>query len=171
MINCMIFALFIIKGIQYKEFTYKGSEETYTVHGTYKFELWGAQGGGGYDDSDLSSEGGKGAYVYGEASFLSEETLTIKVGGQGNSSEQGPNSGGWPDGGSSGKDEESLFETDYDASGGGGGSTSLYLGNTKLLIAGAGSGGALDMNGCPGGGFGRHYCPQEEDDVTCYELS
>ena len=89
----MIFALFIIKGIQYKEFNYKGSYEKYPVHGTYTFELWGAQGGGGYHDGYKESQGGKGAYVYGEASFLSEVNLTIRVGGQGTSSEQGPNRG------------------------------------------------------------------------------
>ena len=136
-----------------KDFNYKGTDETFKVHGRYKFELYGTQGGGGCDNADIKSSGGKGAYVYGEGSFWSEQTLTIRVGGQGTQGERGPN------GGSSGRDDGSFGEYNYDASGGGGGSTSLYLGNTKLLIAGAGSGGVMEMNGCYGGRFGMHSCP------------
>ena len=101
----LFFALLINQpSMDITEFSYTGYEETYPVHGTYKFELWGAQGGGGYDDDDQDSSGGNGAYVYGEATFSSEEILAIKVGQQGSSSEKGPNLGGYPDGGKGGKD-------------------------------------------------------------------
>ena len=165
----MIISLLICHGMQSTVFNYRGSNENYTVHGIYKFELWGAQGGGGYDNGDLLSKSGKGAYVYAEASFSSEQILTIKVGGQGMSSDKGPNRGGWPDGGNSGEDI-GTFEWEFDASGGGGGSTSLYLGDTKLLIAGAGAGGIMNMNGCPGGEFEKHYCPQSNNN-NCYQRS
>ena len=61
----MILAFFLKTAIQ-QDFSYKGKEETLSVHGEYKIEVWGAQGGGGYEDVDRKSEGGKGAYAWGQ---------------------------------------------------------------------------------------------------------
>ena len=66
----MFFALLVcIYSADTKDFNYKGSDDIFQVHGKYKFELWGAQGGGGYYNADKLSNGGQGAYVYGEANF------------------------------------------------------------------------------------------------------
>ena len=155
---------FIKKSIE-ENLSYTGAEkEISDLQGTYEFKLWGAQGGGGYKDGIQESEGGKGAYVYGKIHFPTKTTLTVLVGGKGNSSEKGPNNGGWPNGGKGGEDTGLLWDSD-DASGGGGGSTSLLLGNTQLLVAGAGAGGVMNVTGCEGGEFYTLFCPGVGD--TC----
>ena len=70
--------------------------------------------------------------------------------------------------GYSGTDTGIPLESKWDGSGAGGGSTSLYLDDIKLLVAGGGSGGASTMNGCDGGSIGKHFCPKSGN--NCYEL-
>ena len=146
-----------------KEYTYKGHEETFEVHGKYKFELYGAQGGGGFLNGVPSSLGGEGAYAYGDITFENAQILTVSIGRYGADGPVGPNQGGWPNGGNGGEDTGAPFGTADDGPGGGGGSSSLYLGSTKLLIAAGGSGGVMGMNGCNGGGFGVISCPVAEN--------
>ena len=164
----LLFGFFIKQAVQY-DFAYKGKEEIFTAHGVYFFELWGAQGGRGTDNNQFKSDGGKGAYVSGEASFLTKQNLTIKVGGQGQSGNRGPHHGGWPDGGNSGQDSGIMWESQWDGSGAGGGSTSLYLDDIKLRVAGAGAGGVTIMNDCQGGTLGKHFCPANGN--SCYEVA
>ena len=136
------------------------------MHGEYMFKVYGAQGGNGYYLGKVKSSGGKGAFINGQCHFSSKKTLKIMVGGQGASGKAGPNSGGWPNGGSSGEDTGPTHWGD--ASGGGGSASSVYVGDEKLLIAGGGAGGVWKMNGCGGGGFNTHFCPG--DGKFCTEV-
>ena len=51
----------------YEDFSYRGSGEAITVRkaGTYKLEVWGAQGGDTYNASVVATYGGKGGYASG----------------------------------------------------------------------------------------------------------
>lgn len=120
-------------------FDYQGAVRNFTlVKGTYKLEVWGAQGG--YRSS--SSYGGKGGYSVGTISFTDKTAIYVCAGGAGNT---GGTSGGFNGGGS---------RTTY--SGGGGGSdirigqNSLYA---RVIVAGGGgSDGASNKAGGYGGG-------------------
>lgn len=130
----------------FQEFAYTGAVQEFVapVTGTYKLEVWGAQGGG----TTLAS-GGKGGYSYGNVELSAGQVIYIVVGGQG-----GYNGGGAA-GGTSG--------------GNGGGAThiakttnrgilSSYASNTSevLIVAGGGGGGAYysgqHIDGATGGG-------------------
>ena len=64
------------------EFDYVGDEETFTTQceGTYKLEIWGAQGG----SYNTTYQGGYGGYSTGEINLNANEKIYINVGGQGN---------------------------------------------------------------------------------------
>ena len=122
------------------ETTYtKPQEYTYTIAyaGTYKIELWGAQGGG--------ANGGEGAYTAGNTNFDTNEVLKIYVGGSGNSS----GAGGYNGGGNAG-----VLAVKND---GGGGSTDVrYDGttiNSRIMVAGGGGG--ANANGSNTKGVGK----------------
>ena len=122
------------------ETTYTQPQEyTYTMAyaGTYKIELWGAQGGG--------TNGGKGAYTAGSTNFDTNEVLKIYVGGSGNSS----GAGGYNGGGNAG-----VLAVKND---GGGGSTDVrYDGttiNSRIMVAGGGGG--ANANGSNAKGVGK----------------
>ena len=122
------------------ETTYTQPQEyTYTIAyaGTYKIELWGAQGGG--------TNGGKGAYTAGNTNFDTNEVLKIYVGGSGNSS----GAGGYNGGGNAG-----VLAVKND---GGGGSTDVrYDGttiNSRIMVAGGGGG--ANANGSNKKGVGK----------------
>ena len=152
----MLLAIFIKFGIQATTFTYTGKSVNFEAYGTYKFQLWGAQGGGGYINSQIKYQGGKGAYVTGVANFSSKTTLQITVGGQGESAKE-HNKGGWPDGGGGGY--QWVSNSRYNSAGGGGGSTSVnFLSGTKILVAGGGSGACTLNNGAGGGNFNTILC-------------
>lgn len=120
-------------------FAYTGKVQTVTLpKGTYKLEVWGAQGG--YRSS--SSYGGKGGYSVGTLTLKSKTTVYVYAGGAGNT---GKTSGGFNGGGSRGT-----------YNGGGGGSDirlrkdSLYA---RVIVAGGGgSDGASSKKGGYGGG-------------------
>ncbi|HHX17226.1 MAG TPA: DUF5011 domain-containing protein, partial [Mollicutes bacterium] len=61
-------------------FNYTGSLQTFTAErtGTYKLEVWGAQGGG--------PQGGKGGYAVGTKTLTAGDKLYVEVGGQGSRS-------------------------------------------------------------------------------------
>jgi len=113
-----------------KEYSYSSSAQTYTVSksGTYKLEVWGAQGGSYYSDYI----GGKGGYISGTIDLEEGDILTIQTGGQ-----DGTNGGG-----------SSSCEN-------GGGATTISL-NGTTLITGAGGGAASneDYGGAGGNGSG-----------------
>ena len=64
-----------------KTFDYNGGIQSLKIpcNGTYKLEVWGAQGG----NSAHGGTGGKGGYSYGNKTLTTSNTLYIGVGGQG----------------------------------------------------------------------------------------
>ena len=70
------------------EFDYTGGFQLFSVpiKGTYKIELWGAQGG---TTKVYVAQGGKGAYVSGNVDLKKEDELYIYVGGEGSSTSSG----------------------------------------------------------------------------------
>ena len=135
-------------GIQ-KDFAYTGSSDTFTpqLSGTYKLEVWGAQGGG--------PKGGYGGYSVGYIHLTEGQRLHVNVGGIGEQYAGGYNGGGT---GGSGSGQWSY---------GGGGATiiatskgllSSFQNNlSALLLVGAGGGGgggsAPDNAGGNAGGY------------------
>lgn len=129
-------------------YNYTGGIQSVTLQpGSYKLEVWGAQGGGS------STYGGKGGYAVGTIKLTSPTTLYIVVGGQGGNG-QSTSNGGYNGGG---------YSAAY--GGGGGGATHIAtasgllknLSNNKssvLLVAGGGGGwaGTGDRSGGDGGG-------------------
>jgi hypothetical protein len=126
--------------------------------GTYRFELWGAQGG--YSrylnvDSMNPFSSGKGAYTAGTMSFVTESKLYFYVGGMGENqtSIQGQviSRGGFNGGGDGGVD---LYDPTYPESsaGGGGASDIRYINDQTLnglksrIIVAAGGGGSTSTN-------------------------
>lgn len=119
-------------------FNYTGNYQAFTVPhtGTYKLEVWGAEGG--TVDKGI---GGKGGYAYGNKYLTQGETIYIYVGGKGTKGTSA--TGGWNGGGSSNGGNGPEV-----ASGGGatdirtiGGAWSSNL-NSRILVAGGGGGGA-----------------------------
>lgn len=117
---------FTKKGFDVTTFDYTGSYKMFRVPetGTYKIELWGAQGG------SYGNQGGLGAYTSGLISLNKDEELFVHVGGQATSITGGYNGGG-------------NGSASYNAVGGGGatdvrvGSNTLY---SRIMVAGAGGG-------------------------------
>ena len=68
------------------EFDYTGGEQTFSIPitGTYKIELWGAQGGAAYAYNSSEYLGGYGGYSVGEIQWEKNQMVYINVGGQGN---------------------------------------------------------------------------------------
>ena len=122
--------------------------------GTYKIELWGAQGGDArYQNTDtlIPESGGKGAYVSGIIHMVGTTKMFLYIGGKGaDQTETGYNRtspGGFNGGGNGGVD---LSDTDHGENGaGGGGSTDLRMYKddslkalkSRIIVAGAGGGG------------------------------
>lgn len=126
-------------------YTYTGAKQSVTLPpGTYKLEVWGAQGGYRTD----SSKGGKGGYSAGTIKITVETTFYIYVGGAGGSSTSATSTvitGGFNGGGYR-----------YGYKGGGGGTDirvavdSLYA---RVIVAGGGgSCGNSSKTGMYGGG-------------------
>lgn len=74
------------------DFTYTGSAQTFTVpmNGTYKIELWGAQGA----KADSGEDGGRGGYTSGQISLTKGMNLFVYVGNQGTTKINAWNGGG-----------------------------------------------------------------------------
>ena len=130
-------------------FDYTGGEQTFTVPcaGSYKLEVWGAQGGS-YD----SYKGGYGAYSFGEITLNRNEELYINVGGQGIIlSKTCPVAGGY-NGGGNGRSCENIDSSNVILGASGGGATHIALTSgllssleneqDSLLIVAGGGGGA-----------------------------
>ena len=141
-------------------FPFTGSLQTAVIPfaGTYKLEVWGAQGCS-FTQNNITLRGGYGGYSVGNMSLSSGQTLYVMVGGRGRG---GLNDGGrytsYPNGGPGGAPNLVAY------SGSGGGSTHIATSNalpknltdTQILIM-AGGGGAADCD--PTGtsiGWGGH---------------
>ena len=144
------------------EFNYTGGIQTFTApcSGTYKLEVYGAQGG------NQLSTGGLGGYSYGNVSLATSQSIYVGVGGAGSyshgSSYTGSAAGGY-NGGGSGVRVDKDEDGDYQDAGGGGGATHIATTNRGILanynsyrsevliVAGGGGGGA---NASSAGGTG-----------------
>ena len=145
------------------DYDYSGTENTFIANqtGTYKLEVWGAQGGTSLMDGSISSDvGGYGGYSSGTVVLNAGDSLYINVGGKGSPGViNGTASGGYNGGGTGTWDNN-----DDEASGGGGGATHIAkssgllsaLENNKndiLIVAGGGGGRSWNYEVGSGGGI------------------
>ena len=152
-------SVFFKEKIQFN-FDYTGTEQVFTVPktGTYKIEVWGAQGGAFSNEAS----GGAGGYSSGILNLNLNEDIYINVGstdlkkcndiGNGSYCEGGYNGGG------------TSQDSSKEQWGAGGGATHVAtisgllsnLNNDKdkiLIVAGGGGGAYSGLNGASGGGF------------------
>lgn len=134
-------------------FEYTGDVQEFivTFDGTYRLEVWGAQGG-----SSTVYQGGKGGYSVGTISLSKGDKLYVYVGGKGQDDYNGPNAGilnggfngggygrGWSHSGANG--------------GGGGGATDIRLTTdslySRVIVAGGGGGTSDNGDGGYAGGL------------------
>ena len=147
-------------------FNYTGSYQKYYIActGTYKIELWGAQGGnynfgGNASNSPRSFIGGKGGYVSGNIYLSSSTILYLYIGGQGVANQLGGYNGGT-------NGDSYTSNTGYYAYPGGGGATDLRIWensedeyvidskegiNSRIMIAGGGGAAGWRGDGGDGG--------------------
>jgi len=146
--------------VQAQTFSYTGTVQSVTLAaGSYQIEMWGANGGGGYQ-SALIANGGKGGYSKGTLNVPVSTTYYIYVGGKGtDATGTGAGtvySGGWNGGGDSGQNNYTIAAS-YRAGGGGGGTDIRTTQNTtyadRIIVAGGGGGGVYSTN-YPGGNGG-----------------
>lgn len=151
------------------DFTYSGGVRSITLpKGTYTLEVWGAQGGGGYQNGVFSAGVGLGGYMKGNITFSATTTVYICIGGKGADGLLGkygnPTSsaaGGYNGGGNSGCE---MNNDANDEGGGGGGATHMattnrgtlnnYASYTGELLIVAGGGGGTSFNRAAGLGLG-----------------
>lgn len=151
----------VIKINTNNNFDYKQAEQVFTtpVKGSYKFELWGAEGGASYPNSNGTGTlvaGGKGAYTSGIMTLNANEKVYIYVGQKGyNGSASSPATDTFNGGGSGG--------ASYQGGGSGGGATDIRLINgywndttglrSRIMVA-AGGAGASNYTNAAVGGYG-----------------
>ena len=132
-----------------RDFDFVQSCEAYSIDlnpGMFKFEAWGAAGGGG-------DNAGKGGYSSGVLTLREKTKFLVYVGGKG--TDGGPIhqniNGGCNGGGSGGKN--SGEQSAYNSGSGGGGATDFRLStsvDSRVLVAGGG-GGTCGLGNTPGG--------------------
>jgi len=144
------------------DFDYTGGEQTFTapITGTYKLEVWGAQGG----SINETYYGGYGAYSFGNIKISQNDKLYINIGGQGSDYNLDKLAPGGYNGGGYGGVPNTTY-SDRQGGCGGGGATHIAITsgllssfeNKKegiLIVAGGGGGGAsVDVMGSDGGGY------------------
>lgn len=144
------------------DFAYTGGIQTLTAPatGTYKLEVWGAQGGGvrSYD------YGGNGGYSQGMVQLTAGQKIYIVVGGKGATAQSAYIStpGGYNGGGKGHSEKQSSGR--WPLGGGGGGAThiatasgllsELSSNKESVLIVAGGGGGAAGRDGWNGDGSG-----------------
>ncbi len=135
---------------------YTGGVQSFTVPatGTYKLEVWGAQGGGAgsADTSDARKVGGKGGYSYGNVALAAGQTIYIVVGGQGGygtQSNAAPGVAGGYNGGGNGGGQTPAGS--YKGGGSGGGAT--HIGKQNALLKNTSSNNVYIVAGGGGGGY------------------
>ena len=137
-------ATYTVTTKNFASFSYTGGMQSISLPtGTYKLEVWGAQGGTA-NGPTYTTRGGYGGYSYGNKSFTSSTILYVCVGGQGGAANKSQNgSGGYNGGGTSKGDNATAW-------GGGGGATHIGTQNAVLrncsksnvyIVAGGGGGG------------------------------
>ena len=134
-----------------KPFDYSSAVQTFNVivTGYYKFEVWGAEGGYGYNNATTYAAG-KGGYSVGTVKLNAGDVLYVHTGGQGNpgTTSSSIKNGGANGGGNSG----------YNAGGSGGGGTDIRINSddnfARVIVAGGGGGGAYYSNYYGGYGGG-----------------
>ena len=133
-----------------KEFSATGAVQNVTLNaGTYKLQVWGAEGGYG-STSSSSYPGGKGGYSYGTLTLNETTNLYVYVGEKGKSGTASSSikTGGFNGGGNSG----------YSRGGSGGGATDIRIGQDSLyarvIVGGGGGGGAYYAKYYGGAGGG-----------------
>ncbi len=141
-----------------KEFSATGAVQNVTLNaGTYKLEVWGAQGG----SYSTTYTGGKGGYSYGTLTLNNTTNLYVYVGKQGgaHSTTTGGTSAGGFNGGGSAKTVAYSGTTSYVT--GGGGASDIRIGQDSLyarvIVAGGGSGSSNGNSGYYGGGTSAGY--------------
>lgn len=143
----------LVKVPPVQNFDYSGSVQRISLpQGTYKLEVWGAQGGGAEDGNDSSGFGGRGGYSAGKLTLSETTTLYVRVGGKGGNAITGVAEPGWNGGGA-------AHATGVDDPGnGGGGATDIRIGEDTLyhrvIVAGGGGGGGEDRPDVYGHGGG-----------------
>jgi len=137
-----------------RNFTYTGSVQEITLSaGTYKLEVWGAQGGD--EKKYMNGKGGKGGYAKGTITLNESTNLYIYVGGAGDSKigtttiDGGFNGGG---AGYTGSNNKSYV-------GSGGGATDIRISTdslySRVIVAGGGGGAGSWQDAYPStGGYG-----------------
>lgn len=154
-----------------QNFGYSGGAQKYEVKasGTYRLEVWGAQGGQARGDGSWMAYGGYGGYAKGEIDLAAGDTLYIYVGGKGNNGTFGDWAYGGYNGGGYGCNDTyngwGAEDDDSEASGGGGGATHITLNTNRgvlstyanykdevLIVAGGGGGASWSIQGGAGGG-------------------
>ena len=143
-----------------KEFSATGAVQNVTLNaGTYKLEVWGAQGG----SYSTTYTGGKGGYSYGTLTLNNTTNLYVYVGKQGSahSTTTGGVSAGGFNGGGSAKTVGLKFSSPYSYVTGGGGASDIRIGQDSLyarvIVAGGGSGSSNANSGYYGGGTTAGY--------------
>ena len=145
-------------------FNYTGGEQTFTapITGTYKLEVWGAQGG----NYDTVKVGGYGGYSVGEIKLDVKNTLYINIGGKGTGDGiHTPQTGGYNGGGNANSDSDGHTRQ---SSGGGATHVSFssgllkelhtYTKNDIIIVSGGGAGSAanseiMSVTGGSAGGY------------------
>jgi hypothetical protein len=124
------------------DFGYTGAAQSFMVPTgvtSLHVSLWGAGGGSAFGST--TGGGGAGAYVTGDLSVTSGESLTLIVGGGG---ETGAGTGGFGGGGNGGAGGAGINGPSPNGAGGGGlsgiFSSSTIIGANALVVAGAGGG-------------------------------
>ena len=117
-----------------QNFDYTGTAQEFNVWcpGTYKLEVWGAQGGSSTYET-MTNTGGYGGYTVGTVNLNYNEKLYIYVGGKGQSVEY--------------INSRTTFDTSKGYNGGG---SAGYSSNTDKRAAVAGGGGATHIATSPG---------------------
>ena len=172
------------------EFDYTGNVQTFKVPrtGSYKIELWGAQGG-----SSTDVNGGLGGYVSGIIDLDMNDDLYFYVGGEGDLTSPDSNNtkvdGGY-NGGGSASNYQGIIRDSRRQYGSGGGATDVRTvgGNwndfaslkSRIMVAGAGGGafqhseneGYYSCNGGSAGGLvgniGDVYAYNENHGISTY---
>ena len=143
-------------------FDYTGGEQVFTspITGSYKLEVWGAQGG----SLSTTYYGGYGGYSSGKMNIKNSEKIYINIGGQGSDYSLDKLAPGGYNGGGYGGVPNTTY-SDRQGGCGGGGATHIAITsgllssfeNKKegiLIVAGGGGGGAsVDIMGSDGGGY------------------
>ena len=138
------------------EYNYTGGQQVFIAPyaGTYKLEVWGAQGGNSTNEMNFIVTGGYGSYSKGNTYLSSGNILYIYVGGQGNdmnaACQEVTNGNGYNGGGNAGCQTSNHY-----ASGGGGAThialdsgllseLSSHTADGRILIVAGGGGGVAN---------------------------